>query len=81
MSILQKTITWELIPLPTSKNLVGCKWVYKVTHSNSSFEHYKARLIAKGFSQEYGIEYEETFAFVAKMTTIRTLIYVVVVRH
>ncbi|KAF5951184.1 hypothetical protein HYC85_009128 [Camellia sinensis] len=66
---LQKTSTWELVPLPACKNLVGCKWVYKVkTHSDGSLKRCKARLVVKGFSQEYGIDYEETFAPVAKMT-------------
>ncbi|GMP92481.1 hypothetical protein CsSME_00042697 [Camellia sinensis var. sinensis] len=61
-----KTSTWELVPLPAGKNLVGCKWIYKVkTRSDDSLERYKARLVAKSFSQEYGIDYE-TFAPVAK---------------
>jgi hypothetical protein len=44
-------------------------------------EQYKARLIAKGYSQQYGMDYEETFAPVVKMTTLRTLIVVVSVRQ
>ncbi|GMP92146.1 hypothetical protein CsSME_00042491 [Camellia sinensis var. sinensis] len=71
LSALQKTSTWKLVPLPAGKNLVGCKWVYKVkAHYDGSLEHYKG----------YGIDYEETFVSVAKMTTIRTLITVAVVR-
>ncbi|GMQ07313.1 hypothetical protein CsSME_00051557 [Camellia sinensis var. sinensis] len=59
----------KLVSLLTGKNLVGYKWVYKVkTYFDSPFKHYKARLVPKGFSQEYGIDYE-TFALVAKMTT------------
>ncbi|CAL5364021.1 unnamed protein product [Camellia sinensis] len=58
LSALQKTGTWELVPLPADKNLVGCKWIYKVkTHSDGSLERYKARLVAKGFSQEYADSY------------------------
>ncbi|GMP88046.1 hypothetical protein CsSME_00040174 [Camellia sinensis var. sinensis] len=78
---LQKISTWEFVPLPAGKNLVGCKWVYNVkTYSDGSLERYKARLVAKGISQEYGIDYEETFAPVVKITTIRTLISVTAVR-
>ncbi|GMP66002.1 hypothetical protein CsSME_00026546 [Camellia sinensis var. sinensis] len=77
---LQKTNTWVLVLLLASKNLVGCKWVYKVkTHSDDSLERYKARLVAK--LQEYGIDYEETFAPVAKMTTVRILISIAAIRH
>lgn len=44
------------------------------THFDGSLEQYEARLIAQGFSQEYGLNYEEKFALVSKITTIRTLI-------
>jgi len=65
-----------------STSVIGCCWVYKIkTNSDGSIEQYKVRLIAKGYSQQYGMDYEETFAPVAKMTTIRTLIVVVSVRQ
>lgn len=82
LSALHKTNTWDLVPLPPSKSVVGCRWVYKIkTNSDGSIERYKVRLVAKGYSQQYGMNYEKTFAPVAKMTTIRTLIVVALVHQ
>ena len=50
------------------------------THSDGSIEHYKARLVARGFQQEYARDYEETFAPVPHMHTVRTLVVVATVR-
>jgi hypothetical protein len=56
--------------------------VYKVkTYSDGSLERYKARLVARGFQQEQGHDYEETFAHVAHMTTARTLLVIAFVRQ
>ena len=72
---LMKNKTWSLIPLPLGKNLVGCKWVYKTKFIvDEHIEKDKARLVAKGFNQLEGINYNETFATIAKMNTIRTIL-------
>jgi hypothetical protein len=75
MSAVEKNKTWELVELPRDMEVVGCKWVYTIKHNpEGKVERYKAGLVAKGYSKTYRIYYEETFAPVAKMNTIRTLI-------
>jgi len=72
---LEKNKTWDLVKLPIGKKAVSCKWVFTVKQNlEGKVERYKARLVARGYSQTYGIDYDETFAPVAKMSTIRTLI-------
>ena len=57
--------------------MVSCKWIYKIkTRSDGSLVHYKARLIVKSFTQEYGIDYEETFTPVARISSVRALLAV-----
>jgi transposase InsO family protein len=57
-SALQRQHTWSLVPPPLGKNIVGCKWVFKLKrHSDGSISRYKARLMAKGFHQQHGIDF------------------------
>jgi len=66
---------WSLVPLPEKRNLVGCKWIFKIKHhSDGSIARHKARLVAKGFSQEPGLDYGDTFSLVVKPATIHLVL-------
>ncbi|RVW89893.1 Retrovirus-related Pol polyprotein from transposon TNT 1-94 [Vitis vinifera] len=75
IAALEANHTWDIEPCPPTIVPLGCKWVYSVkVRSDGSLDRYKARLVALGNNQEYGVNYEETFAPVAKMTTVRTIL-------
>ena len=70
-----KTGTWDLVDFPSRKFAINCKLVYKIkTWSDGTVDRYKACLVARDFTQEYEIDYEETFAQMARLSSIRTLI-------
>ena len=77
LDALHKIGTWDLVDLPFGKFSISSKWVYKIkTRSDDTVDRYKARLVARGFTQEYGIDYEENFSLVARLFYVRTLIAV-----
>ena len=68
MIALHTSGTFDLVPLPISKSLVGCHWLFtiKVSH-DKKINQLKAHLVAKGYTQIFGLEYGETFSPVAKI--------------
>jgi hypothetical protein len=82
IAALEQIDIWDLVPCPSRVRPITCKWVYKVkTRSNGSLKCYKTCLVAHGFHQEHDRDYDETFAPVAHMTTIRTLLAVTSVQE
>jgi hypothetical protein len=75
MKSLQENEVWDLVELPRGRKPVGSKWVFKVkTDEDGNIERYKARLVAQGFTQKFGADYDETFCPVVRLESIRTLI-------
>jgi hypothetical protein len=71
--------TWQLVPRPSNTNIVSGKWVFRHKfNSNGSLARYKARWVCRGYSQQHGIDYDETFSPVVKPSTIRTVLSIVV---
>ena len=69
---IEKNDTWELVPRPHDKNIIGTKWIFKnKLNENGEVIRNKARLVCKGYAQQEGIDFGETFAHVARHETIR----------
>ncbi|KAG8503604.1 hypothetical protein CXB51_001615 [Gossypium anomalum] len=67
--------TWDIVPLPTGRKAVGCKWIFKLKrNADGSIAPHKGRLVVKGYLQKAGVDFQETFSSVAKPTSIRVVL-------
>ena len=76
---IMKNDVWEVVPRPEGKSIMTSKWLYKIKHVvDGSIEKYKARFVARGFSQIEGVDYDETFVPAARFSSIKVVISIVV---
>jgi hypothetical protein len=75
IATLEAAGTWTEVPRPSDKNVVGSKWVFRIKRkADGTIDKYKARLVAHGFTQIYGVDYFTTYSPVAKLTSFRTIL-------
>ena len=74
MYALEKNKTWDLVDLPQGKNLVGCKQIFTMKCKADGLPEQQARIVAKRYTQTYGIDYLEIFSHIAKMNIVRILL-------
>jgi hypothetical protein len=77
-SSIMKNNVWEVVSRPEGKSVVTSRWIYKIKYVvDGRIEKFKAQFVARGFSRVEGVDYDETFALVAKYTSIRAVISIV----
>ena len=81
MDSLVNNHTCYLVQLPARKRALQNKWVYKLKEDDGGEKWYKARVVVKGFAQKKGIDFDEIFSLVFKMTSIRTILIHLVVEY
>lgn len=75
MHSMELNKVWVLVNLPLGRNVVESKWIFKKKYdADNKLERFKARIVARGFTQVYGVDYEETFSPVVHMDSLRTML-------
>ena len=75
---MQENDVWNLVELPKGMKPIGCKWIFKTKRdSKGNAERHKTHLVAKGFTQNEGIDYKETFSPVSSKDSFRTIMALV----
>ncbi|GKE56125.1 retrovirus-related pol polyprotein from transposon TNT 1-94 [Tanacetum coccineum] len=75
LQAINKNMTWELVSLPQGKTTIGLKWIFKTKFlTNRSIQKHKARHVVKGYAQQQGMDYEETFSLVSRFDTVRIIL-------
>ena len=72
LDAMETNNTWSITSLPKGKHSIGCKWIFKIKYkSDGTIDRHKARLMAKGYTQQEGLDFIETFSPVAKLVTVK----------
>ena len=79
-SLMHKKI-WDLVRLPAGRTTLQNKWVYRLMEEDGGKQRYKARLVVKGFAQKKGIDFDEIFSPIVKMTSIKTILSLIAVDY
>lgn len=75
---IERNQTWELMDLPEGKDCISVKWVYKTKfNAEGEIDKHKLRLVPKGYAQQHGIDYIETFALVARLDIVRMVFAII----
>lgn len=75
LAALDSNRTWDVVDLPPNVKPIKCRWVYKLKFlPTGKVDEFKARLMAKGYTQQAGVDFHDTFSPMAKIVTIRCLL-------